>query len=201
MFGQSNRSRKHVRPAPVCQDRSGRDRRRPAIAHAQKFPSARVTLVVPFPAGAATDIGARIYAEALSAMWGQPVVVDNKGGGNGIPAAEIVARSKPDGLTIFATSAMTQIVNPAIYDKLPYDPIESFEAITRLGTSPFVLLVDRNSPISSAAGLTAKLKAEPGQAQLRRRRVARACRVRALQDGGGGRGGLCRLQEQSAGDT
>lgn len=135
----------------------------PSIAHAQKFPSARVTLVVPFPAGAATDIGARIYAEALSAMWSQPVVVDNKGGGNGIPAAEIVARSKPDGLTIFATSAMTQIVNPAIYDKLPYDPIESFEAITRLGTSPFVLLVDRNSPINSAAELTAKLRAEPGK--------------------------------------
>src|SRR3954462_9962824 len=80
----------------------------PAIARAQKFPSGRVTLVVPFPAGAATDIGARVYAEALSAMWGQPVVVDNKGGGNGIPAAEVVARAKPDGLTMFATSAMTQ---------------------------------------------------------------------------------------------
>ncbi len=135
----------------------------PAIARAQRFPSGRVTLVVPFPAGAATDIGARIYAEQLSAMWGQPVVVDNKGGGNGIPAAEVVARSKPDGLTMFATSAMTQAVNPAIYDKLPYDPVESFEPITRLGTSPFVLLVDRNSPINSAAELTAKLKAEPGK--------------------------------------
>jgi tripartite-type tricarboxylate transporter receptor subunit TctC len=135
----------------------------PAVVHAQKFPSGRVTLVVPFPAGAATDIGARVYAEALSAMWGQPVVVDNKGGGNGIPAAEVVARSKPDGLTLFATSAMTQAVNPAIYDKLPYDPVESFEAITRLGTSPFVLLVDRNSPINSAAELTTKLKAEPGK--------------------------------------
>jgi len=135
----------------------------PAIARAQKFPSGRVTVVVPFPAGAATDIGARVYAEALSAIWGQPVVVDNKGGGNGIPAAEVVARAKPDGLTMFATSAMTQAVNPAIYDKLPYDPIESFEAITRLGTSPFVLLVDRNSPINSAAELTAKLKAEPGK--------------------------------------
>ncbi len=135
----------------------------PAVARAQKFPSGRVTLVVPFPAGAATDIGARVYAEALSAMWGQPVVVDNKGGGNGIPAAEAVARSKPDGLTIFATSAMTQIVNPAIYDKLPYDPIESFEAITRLGTSPFVLLVDAKSPINTAGELTAKLKAEPGK--------------------------------------
>jgi tripartite-type tricarboxylate transporter receptor subunit TctC len=127
------------------------------------WPSGRITMVVPFPAGAATDISARVYAERLSVLWGQPVVVDNRGGGNGIPAAESVARAKPDGLTIFATSAMTQAVNPAIYDKLSYDPVDSFEAITRMGTSPFVLLVDRNSPINSAAELTAKLKAEPGK--------------------------------------
>ena len=135
----------------------------PSIVRAQAFPSGRVTMVVPFPAGAATDIGARLYSEQLSAMWGQPVVVDNKGGGNGIPAAESVARAKPDGLTIFATSAMTQAVNPAIYDKLPYDPVDSFEAVTRMGTSPFVLLVDANSPIKTAAELTAKLKANPAK--------------------------------------
>ncbi|CAN5915607.1 tripartite tricarboxylate transporter substrate binding protein [soil metagenome] len=135
----------------------------PATARAEKFPGGRVTMVVPFPAGAATDISARVYAERLSALWGQPVVIDNKGGGNGIPAAEFVARARPDGLTIFATSAMTQAVNPAIYEKLPYDPIQSFEAVTRMGTSPFVLLVDRNSSINSAAELTAKLKAEPGK--------------------------------------
>ena len=135
----------------------------PLIARAQDFPSGRVTIVVPFPAGAATDLGARLYAERLAALWGQPVVVDNKGGGNGIPAAEAVARAKPDGLTIFATSAMTQAVNPALYDKLPYDPIESFEAVTRMGTSPFVLLVDANSSVTSAAELTAKLRATPGK--------------------------------------
>jgi len=135
----------------------------PAIVRAQKYPSGRVTMVVPFPAGAATDISARVYAERLSALWGQPVVIDNKGGGNGIPAAESVARAKADGLTLFATSAMTQVVNPAIYDKLPYDPIADFAPISRMGTSPFVLLVDRNSPINTAAELTAKLKAEPGK--------------------------------------
>jgi tripartite-type tricarboxylate transporter receptor subunit TctC len=135
----------------------------PAIVQAQKYPAGRVTMVVPFPAGAATDISARVYAERLSALWGQPVVIDNKGGGNGIPAAESVARAKPDGLTLFATSAMTQVVNPAIYDKLPYDPIADFAPISRMGTSPFVLLVDRNSPINTAAELTAKLKAEPGK--------------------------------------
>src|SRR3982750_4887641 len=133
----------------------------PAIWRADTWPSGRVTIVVPFPAGAATDLGARLYAEQLAVLWGQPVVVDNKGGGNGIPAAESVARAKPDGLTIFATSAMTQTVNPAIYDKLPYDPVGSFEAITRLGTSPFVLLVGRNSPIDTPAALTARLKGEP----------------------------------------
>jgi tripartite-type tricarboxylate transporter receptor subunit TctC len=130
---------------------------------AQAWPSNRVTIVVPFPAGAATDLGARLYAERLSALWGQPVVVDNKGGGNGIPAAESVARAKPDGLTIFATSAMTQAVNPALYGKLPYDPVADFEPITRMGTSPFVLLVDAQSPIKSAAELTAKLKANPAK--------------------------------------
>src|SRR5476649_2989636 len=135
----------------------------PAIARADKYPSSRVTLVVPFPAGAATDLGARIYAEQLSERWGQVVIVDNKGGGNGIPAAEMVMRAKPDGLTLFATSAMTQAVNPAIYDKLSYDPVEDFAAITRMGTSPFVLLVDRNSPINTAAELTAMLKAAPGK--------------------------------------
>jgi len=135
----------------------------PSLVRAQKFPAGRVTMVVPFPAGAATDISARVYAERLSALWGQPVVIDNKGGGNGIPAAESVARARPDGLTLFATSAMTQVVNPAIYDKLPYDPIADFAPISRMGTSPFVLLVDRNSPINTAAELTAKLKAEPGK--------------------------------------
>jgi tripartite-type tricarboxylate transporter receptor subunit TctC len=139
----------------------------PALAvtplRAQAWPPSRVTIVVPFPAGAATDLGARLYAERLSTLWGQPVVVDNKGGGNGIPAAESVARAKPDGLTIFATSAMTQAVNPALYDKLPYDPVADFEPVTRMGTSPFVLLVDAQSPIKSAAELTAKLKATPGR--------------------------------------
>jgi tripartite-type tricarboxylate transporter receptor subunit TctC len=135
----------------------------PALAQGTRYPSGRVTMVVPFPAGAATDISARVYAERLSALWGQPVVVDNKGGGNGIPAAEAVARAKPDGLTIFATSAMTQAVNPAIYDRLPYDPVESFEAVTRMGTSPFVLLVDRNSPVNTARELTERLRAAPGR--------------------------------------
>jgi tripartite-type tricarboxylate transporter receptor subunit TctC len=135
----------------------------PAIARADKFPGGRVTMIVPFPAGASTDITARLFAERLSQMWGQPVVVDNRGGGNGIPAADVAAHAKPDGLTIFATSAMTQAVNPALYDKLPYDPIEDFAAVGGLNPVPFVLLVDHDSPIGSVGELTARLKAEPGK--------------------------------------
>ncbi|MBL6616444.1 MAG: ABC transporter substrate-binding protein, partial [Reyranella sp.] len=112
-----------------------------ASASAQSWPPSRINIIVPFPAGAATDITGRVVADKLGQMWGQAVTIDNKGGGNGLPAAEQAAKSKPDGLTIFLTSAMTQAVNPALYDKLPYDPVADFEPVTRFGTSPFVVLV------------------------------------------------------------
>ncbi|MGD9880015.1 MAG: Bug family tripartite tricarboxylate transporter substrate binding protein [Reyranella sp.] len=135
----------------------------PAAVRAQNFPAGRVSIIVPFPAGAATDITGRVVAERLGQMWGQAVVIDNRGGGNGLPAAEAAAKARPDGLTIFLTSAMTQAVNPALYDKLPYDPVADFEPITRFGTSPFVVLVRTDSPIKTLADLTALLKAEPGK--------------------------------------
>lgn len=135
----------------------------PSFLQAQAWPAGRVSIIVPFPAGAATDITGRVLAERLGQMWGQAVVVENRGGGNGLPAAEAAAKSRPDGLTIFLTSAMTQAVNPALYDKLPYDPIADFEPITRFGTSPFVVLVRADSPIKTLAELTALLKAEPGK--------------------------------------
>ena len=103
---------------------------------AQSFPSGRVTLVVPFPPGASTDITMRVMADKLSQMWGQPVLVDNKGGGNGIIAAEAVKNAKPDGYTLLATSSMTHAGNPVLYDKLPYDPIKDFEPITRMSLVP-----------------------------------------------------------------
>ncbi|MBL8384153.1 MAG: tripartite tricarboxylate transporter substrate binding protein [Burkholderiales bacterium] len=136
----------------------------PAAARAQgAWPSGRVTFIVPFPAGAATDITGRIIAEKLAQMWGQPVVVDNKGGGNGLPAAEAAARAKPDGLTLFLTSAMTHAVNPSLYDKLPYHPLNDFEPVSQFGRLPFVVLVRPDGPLKTLADLTALLKAEPGR--------------------------------------
>jgi tripartite-type tricarboxylate transporter receptor subunit TctC len=132
-------------------------------ARAQAWPSARVNVIVPFPAGAATDITGRIVAEKLSQLWGQPVTIDNKGGGNGLPAAEAAARARPDGYTLFLTSAMTHAVNPALYDKLPYHPIEDFEPVSLFGRLPFVVLVRADSPVKTLAELTALIRAEPGR--------------------------------------
>ncbi|MEY3104914.1 MAG: hypothetical protein RJA72_946 [Pseudomonadota bacterium] len=130
---------------------------------AMGWPQRRVSLVIPFPAGAATDITGRIIANKLSQMWNQPVVVENRGGGNGIPAAEMVARAKPDGYTILLTSAMTHAVNPSLYDKLPYSPIEDFEPVSQFGRLPFVVLVKADSPVKSLSDLTALLRSEPGK--------------------------------------
>ena len=135
----------------------------PQAARAQAWPAGRVTLIIPFPAGAATDITGRVIAEKLSQIWGQPVVIDNKGGGNGLPAAEAAARAKPDGHTLLLTSAMTHAVNPSLYDKLPYHPIDDFEPVSQFGRLPFVVLVRADSPIRTLADLTALLKAEPGR--------------------------------------
>lgn len=134
-----------------------------ASARAQTFPPSRVTLVVPFPPGASTDVTMRVMAEKLGQIWNQPVIVDNKGGANGIVAAEAVKNAKPDGLTIFATSSMTHAGNPSLYDKLPYDPIADFEPITRMLLAPMVVLVHKGLKVKTLSELTARLKAEPGK--------------------------------------
>jgi tripartite-type tricarboxylate transporter receptor subunit TctC len=135
----------------------------PAIARADGFPSNRVTLVVPFPPGASTDVTMRVMADKLTQMWGQPVMVDNKGGGNGIIAAEYVKNAKPDGYTLLATSSMTHAGNPVLYDKLSYDPINDFEPVTRMSLVPMCVLVTKKLGIKTLGELTARLKAEPGK--------------------------------------
>ena len=132
-------------------------------AQAQAFPSGRVTFVVPFPPGASTDISTRIVADKLTQMWGQPVLIDNKGGANGIIAAEAVMRAKPDGYTVLATSSMTHAGNPSLYEKLGYDAIKDFEPITRFSLVPMVVLVNKELGVNSLTELTARLKAEPGK--------------------------------------
>lgn len=132
-------------------------------ARAQSFPTGQVTFIVPFPPGASTDVTFRLVAGKLAQMWGQPVVIDNKGGANGIIAAEAAARARPDGHTLFTTSSMTHAGNPVLYDKLPYDPIKDFEPVTRMSMVPLVMLAHKGLKLKSLAELTALLKAEPGK--------------------------------------
>jgi tripartite-type tricarboxylate transporter receptor subunit TctC len=121
-----------------------------------------VRLVVPFPPGGPTDLVARALARELTSDWSQTVIVENRAGGNSVPAAEMVARARPDGLTLFMPFFGTLVVNPALYAQLPYDPVRDFAPITTLATLPLMLVVNPASPIHSIAELIAAAKARPG---------------------------------------
>src|SRR5215468_12418154 len=94
------------------------------VASAQTYPSGTVKLIVPVPAGGVTDTLARIVAQRLTEAWGQPVVVDNRPGGNYAVGAQAVAKSPPDGLTLLVAPDSTVTANPHLFSKLPYDPVK-----------------------------------------------------------------------------
>lgn len=136
----------------------------PAVRAASgRWPRDRVTIVTSLPAGSTVDLTSRVYAERLAQLWGQPVIVDNRGGANGILACQMVARAKPDGLTLLSTSAMTHAANPALYDQLPYDPLGDFAAVTRFGNSPFVVMAHKGLGTPTLRALIGRLQAEPGR--------------------------------------
>ena len=127
------------------------------------WPARPVTVVVPFPPGGGTDTGARIIAEQLSRKWGQPVLVDNKGGAAGQIGADIVAKAKPDGYTILMGNIGTQAINPALYAKMPYDPDKAFAPITLVAELPLAMMVNPNVPAKTVKEFVALAKAQPGK--------------------------------------
>ena len=130
---------------------------------AQSYPSRPITLVVPFPAGSTTDLVGRILSEELSKAFGQTVVIDNRGGAGGSVGSEAVARSAPDGHTLLMGTIGTHSINPAVYSKINYDPINDFSPIIQFGTAPNVLVVNPDLPIKSVKDLIAYLAANPGK--------------------------------------
>jgi tripartite-type tricarboxylate transporter receptor subunit TctC len=132
-------------------------------AQTGEWPQDRVTIVTSLPAGSSVDITSRVFADKLAQLWGKPVVIDNRGGGNGVLACQMVARAKPDGLTLLATSAMTHAANPALYERLTYDPVGDFAAVTRFGNSPFVVMAHKGLGTTSLGALIERLRAEPGR--------------------------------------
>jgi len=131
-------------------------------ASAQNYPTKPVRLVIPFPAGAAADTVGRTFASRLGEIWGQQVIADNRGGANTIVGAEIVAKAPPDGYTLFLASAATQVTNPLLYRKLPYDARKSFQPITLIAEVPFAVVAHPSLPANSIKDLVALARSRPG---------------------------------------
>lgn len=129
--------------------------------HAQAWPAKPVTVVVPFAPGGGTDIGTRIVAQKLSQLWGQPVIIDNRGGAGGNLGLDIVARAKPDGYTLVTGNVGTQSINPMLYRKLSYNPDTAFAPIGLFADLPFVLAVTNSLPAKNVQELVALAKAQP----------------------------------------
>jgi len=132
-------------------------------AHAQGYPVRPVRIVVPFPAGGNADILARVLAQKLGELLGQSVVVDNRAGASGIIGTEAVAKSAADGYTLLMGTTGTHTTNPAVFAKLPYDPVKDFAPISNFADSPFLLVVHPSVPARSLAELIALARARPGQ--------------------------------------
>jgi tripartite-type tricarboxylate transporter receptor subunit TctC len=131
-------------------------------AQAQSWPQKPVRFIVPFPPGGATDISARMVGQELSEMWGQTVVIENRGGaGGGVGAAE-AARAAADGYTLFFPSGSVVTANQHIYAKMAYDPEKDFVPVTNVVSGPQVLVVPANSPYKTVKELIDAARAQPG---------------------------------------
>ena len=129
---------------------------------AQELPQRSIRLIVPFAAGGGTDVVARTVAEEAGRLLRQPVVVENRTGAGAILGTEIAAKAAPDGGTLLLAT-LAHVVNPALYDRLPYDLLQDFRSVAFIGEVPLVLLVNPRLPAEDLRGLIALLRREPGQ--------------------------------------
>lgn len=133
----------------------------PCVAAAAEYPVRPVRLIVPFAPGGGADIVARFVGQRLTEVWGQQVVIDNRGGASAMIGTEAAARAAPDGYTLFLGTNQLAI-NPALYKKLPYDPVRDFAPVTRLATAPLILVVHPGLAAHSATQLIALARTKPG---------------------------------------
>jgi tripartite-type tricarboxylate transporter receptor subunit TctC len=131
-----------------------------AVAQAP-FPSHPVRIFVPYPPGGGVDILARTLGDVVSRQWGQSVVVENRPGAGGVVASQALATSAPDGYTLMVV-ASGHATNAFLYQKLPYDPFKSFTAISRLASSPNILVVRTDSPFKTLGDVVAQARVKPG---------------------------------------
>ena len=136
-----------------------------SLVQAQGFPAKPVRIVVPYPAGGSVDIVTRAVTQRLNAIWAQPIVIENKAGGGTQIGAEAVAKSAPDGYTLFATGMETFAITPFMHAKLSYDADKDFTPVSGLGLSNQFLVVPATSELKSVRDLIAQAKARPGDLQ------------------------------------
>ena len=134
----------------------------PASAQAP-YPNRNITLVLPFAAGSGTDTTTRLICKEVGQALGVSMVIDNKAGANGSIAASYVARSAPDGYTLFVTTNTTHSANPYLLKNMTYDPMKDFTPIARTGDLPFMLVIHPDIPANSVAELIALARKEPGK--------------------------------------
>jgi hypothetical protein len=129
---------------------------------ASSFPNKPLRIIVPYPPGGAVDPLARTLGQKLTEAWGQPVVIDNKPGAGTVIGTQLLAKSPPDGHTILFASS-NHAVNPAMYEKLPYDSVKDFVPITLVALFPLMLTVNPDVPAKNVTELIALLKKQPGR--------------------------------------
>jgi tripartite-type tricarboxylate transporter receptor subunit TctC len=134
-------------------------------AESQAYPNRSIRLIVPFPPGGPADIIARFLAQEMSTQWAQPVVIENRPGGNTAIGAQAAARATPDGYTLFVPMDTTLVTNPLLTPNLPYDPVNDFAPITLL-TRNISLIVVRSDGPQSIKELIAKARANPGKLNM-----------------------------------
>jgi tripartite-type tricarboxylate transporter receptor subunit TctC len=132
----------------------------PALA---QYPTKPIRLIVPFAPGGPTDTVARILGQKLGEQWSQTFVVENKPGADGFIAAEFVAKSAHDGYVLLVANDGILTINPALYPKLPYDPVKSFAPISTLTRQPYLISVNARFPAQSLPELLGYAKAHPGK--------------------------------------
>lgn len=133
------------------------------LALGQGFPQKPVRIVIGFPPGGGIDIVARLMAPRLTELLGQPVLIDNKPGANGVLGMDFVAKAPPDGHTLFLGTLGNFSVNPALYPNLPFQVEKQFAPLSELASVSFVLFVNPGLPVRSVAELVAYAKSQPGQ--------------------------------------
>lgn len=133
------------------------------LAHAQQYPAKPIRLIVPFPAGGATDIFARAVSQKLGEKLGTTVIVDNKPGAGGTIGSDLAAKAAPDGYTLLLSTTSTHSIAPSFGTRLPYDAVADFTPIAHVGNAPSIMLVPNTSPAKSVKEWVEHARKNPGK--------------------------------------